>query len=118
MRRARRAEAGLTEEVGRRWGGGEWPAQRRSDGGRLRRSVDVLGGGPAARGGGEGDCGSGVKAKKKNMTHGGIRPTTTRFPIKVGRRERGRGGPRRDGKRLERPASAPGRRALPHYSAG
>jgi hypothetical protein len=29
-RRARRAETGLTEEVGRRWGGGKWPARRRS----------------------------------------------------------------------------------------
>jgi hypothetical protein len=32
MRQARRAEVGLTEEFGRRWGGGEQPARWRSDG--------------------------------------------------------------------------------------
>jgi hypothetical protein len=60
---ARRAEVGLTKEVGRRWGGGERPTRWRSGGGRLQRGGGVLGGGPTARGGGEGgDCGCGVGA--------------------------------------------------------
>jgi hypothetical protein len=51
MCRARKANVGLIEEVGRRWGGG------------------VLKGGPAARGGGEGgdcehDTGAGRKARR------------------------------------------------------
>jgi hypothetical protein len=66
MHRAKRAEAGLTEEVGRRWGGGKRPARRRSGGGHLRWGGDILRGGPAARGRGEtGDCGRDVGAEKK-----------------------------------------------------
>jgi hypothetical protein len=66
MHRARRAEAGLTEEVRRRWGGGKRPAQRHSVGGWLRWGGGVLGGGPAARGRGEGgNYGRGVGAEEK-----------------------------------------------------
>jgi hypothetical protein len=35
-------EAGLTMEVGRRWGGGKRPARRHSGGGRLRRGGGIL----------------------------------------------------------------------------
>jgi hypothetical protein len=54
LRWAKRAEAGLTEEVRRRWGGEEYPARWRSGGGRLWQDGSAIGGSPAARGGGEG----------------------------------------------------------------
>jgi hypothetical protein len=78
MRRVRRAEAGLTEEVGRWWSGGKRPARRCPGGGWLRQGGGVLGGGPAFRGGCEGgNCGRGVGAEEKtwrgekNPTGGG-----------------------------------------------
>jgi hypothetical protein len=54
VRPARRLEAGLIEEAGHRWGGGERPVRRHSGGGRLRQGGGGLGGGPTARGEGEG----------------------------------------------------------------
>jgi hypothetical protein len=67
MHQARRAEVGLTEEVGRRWGGGKRPARWRSAGGQLWSGGDILGGGPAARGGGEGgDCGVVSQQRRKH----------------------------------------------------
>jgi hypothetical protein len=42
MRRARKADAGLTEEVWRRRDGGKRPARCRSIGGRLRRGGGIL----------------------------------------------------------------------------
>jgi hypothetical protein len=65
LRLARRAE------VGRWWGGRERPAQWHSYGGQLRGSGGVLGGGLAARGGGEGgDCECGVGAGRKAWCRG------------------------------------------------
>jgi hypothetical protein len=71
LHRAKRVEAGLTEEVGRRWGGGERPARRRSDGGRLQQGGGILEGSPMARDIVEGgDCERGIRAEKKTW-HGG-----------------------------------------------
>jgi hypothetical protein len=99
MRRTRRAEAGLTEEVGRRWDGEKRPVQWHSDGGRLRWGGGVLVGGPVARGGGEGgNCGRGVRAEEQTQ-RGEKNPTGDAWS-KAGEREKGRAagiGPQRAG---------------------
>jgi hypothetical protein len=127
MRRARRVVAGLTEEVGRRWGSRERPARRRSGGGRLRWCGGILGGGPTARGAGEGgDCGRGVGAGRKARRGGKIfcPAAGSSTLLKGGGRNTAEGGswvtrgvewgrergPRCGGKWLERQWRAAGRR--------
>jgi hypothetical protein len=75
MHQARRAEVGLTEEVGRRWGGGKRPARWRSAGGQLWSGGGILGGGPAARGGGEGGDAAWCRSGGENTTWGRKNPT-------------------------------------------
>jgi hypothetical protein len=65
-------KAGLTEEVGRQWGGGKLSAQRRFDGGRLRWGGGSLRGGPTARGRGEGGAGATSEQEEKHGVRGGI----------------------------------------------
>jgi hypothetical protein len=73
LRRAIGLKAELTEEVGRRWGGGE---RRRSGEGQLQRGGGGLGGGPMARGRGEGgSCVRCVRAGRKAGCGGWGDPT-------------------------------------------
>jgi hypothetical protein len=87
MRRARGAEAGLTENVERRWGGRKWLTRWRSGGGRLRWGGGVLGDGPAARGKARGKTVGTASERRRNHSAGGggeIRLTAARFPFKGG----------------------------------
>jgi hypothetical protein len=80
MCRARKANVGLIEEVGRRWGGG------------------VLKGGPAARGGGEGgDCEHDTGAGRKARCGEKFRLAAGSSTLLKGGAERSRGGVRESG---------------------
>jgi hypothetical protein len=84
MRRARRAEAGLTEDVGRRWGGRKRPARRRSNGG---GRLGVTGEAPrypvALRAGGRGE------AEPNGEKWGGECMTVALTSVRGRRRQRG-----------------------------
>jgi hypothetical protein len=72
LRRAIGLKAGLTEEVGRRWGGGE---RRRSSEGQLQRGGGGLRGGPMARDGGEGGAVCAVSEQEEKHVRGWGDPT-------------------------------------------
>jgi hypothetical protein len=87
VHQAKRAEVGLTEEVGRRWGGGKWPTRWRSGGRAAPAGWRCPQGGPVARGEGEGGR---LRAQRRS----GMKSTTWGKNLAGGRRQRPfKGGP-------------------------